>query len=145
LIASSIQVVAEDHGWEKWMNLPRERDRLYRLIRETGVEGVVFLSGDRHLAELSAMDGGAGYPFHDVTSSGLNQAAKSWRAQEVNRHRVATMNWGDNFGLVAIDRNHPDTRSRSGSALWPATRSWHRRSTSARSGDECHEQSSEWR
>ena len=47
LIASSIQVVAEDHGWEKWMNLPHERERLYRLIRETGAEGMVFLSGDR--------------------------------------------------------------------------------------------------
>ena len=110
LIASSIQVVAEDHGWEKWMNLPHERERLYRLIRETGAEGVVFLSGDRHLAELSMMDGGAGYPFYDLTSSGLNQAAKSWRPQEVNRHRVATMNWGDNFGLITIDWDRPDPR-----------------------------------
>ena len=110
LIASSIQVVAEDHGWEKWMNLPHERERLYRLIRETGAEGVVFLSGDRHLAELSMMDGGAGYPFYDVTSSGLNQAAKAWRPQEVNRHRVATMNWGDNFGLITIDWDRPDPR-----------------------------------
>ncbi len=49
------------------------------------------------------MDGGAGYQFYDLTSSGLNQAAKSWRPLEVNRHRVATMNWGDNFGLVTID------------------------------------------
>ena len=62
LIASSIQVVAEDHGWEKWMNFPHERERLYRLIRETRAEGVVFLSGDRHLAELSMMDGGGGLP-----------------------------------------------------------------------------------
>jgi alkaline phosphatase D len=108
LIASSIQVVAEDHGWEKWMNLPHERERLYRLIRETGAEGVVFLSGDRHLAELSVMDGAAGYPFYDLTSSGLNAAAQSWRPQEVNRHRVATMNWGDNFGLITIDWDRPD-------------------------------------
>ncbi len=108
LIASSIQVVAEDHGWEKWMNLPHERERLYRLIRETGAEGVVFLSGDRHLAELSMMDGGAGFPFYDVMSSGLNQAAKSWRPLEVNRHRVATMNWGDNFGLVTVNWDLPD-------------------------------------
>jgi alkaline phosphatase D len=108
LIASSIQVVAEDHGWEKWMNMPHERERLYRLIRETGAEGVLFVSGDRHLAELSVMDGGAGYPFFDLTSSGLNQGAKSWRPLEVNRHRLATMNWGDNFGVIAIDWNRPD-------------------------------------
>ncbi len=38
LIVSSIQVVAEDHGWEKWMNLPLQRERLYRLIKETKAE-----------------------------------------------------------------------------------------------------------
>src|SRR5262249_22644216 len=32
LLGSSIQVVAEDHGWEKWQNLPHERERLFRLI-----------------------------------------------------------------------------------------------------------------
>jgi alkaline phosphatase D len=108
LIASSIQVVAKDHGWEKWMNFPLERERLYNAIRDAGAEGVSFLSGDRHLAELSMMDGGVGYPLYDLTSSGLNQAARAWRPHEPNTHRVATMNWGDNFGLVTIDWNEAD-------------------------------------
>lgn len=103
LVVSSIQVVPEDHGWEKWMNLPREREKLYSLIRTTGARGVIFLSGDRHLAELSMMDGGVGYPLYDLTASGLNNASPKWRPYEVNRHRVATMNEGDNFGLVTID------------------------------------------
>lgn len=110
LIASSIQVVPEDHGWEKWMNLPHERDRLFKLIRDTKAAGVVFLSGDRHLAELSLMDGNIGYPVYDLTSSGLNQGFKSWRRQEANRHRVATMNFGDNFGLITIDWDRADPR-----------------------------------
>lgn len=108
LIASSIQVVPEDHVFEKWMNIPAERDRLYELIRKTQAAGVIFLSGDRHLAELSMMDAKVGYPLYDLTSSGLNQASKRWRPQELNTHRVATMNWGDNFGLVTIDWNRPD-------------------------------------
>jgi alkaline phosphatase D len=110
IIASSIQVVAEDHGYEKWMNFPAERDRLYKLIRETKAGGVIFISGDRHLAELSMMDGGVGYPLYDLTSSGLNSASKKWRPYEVNRHRVATMNWGDNFGFIAIDWSQADPR-----------------------------------
>ena len=110
LIGSSIQVAAEDHGWEKWMNLPRERERLFKLIHDTGADGVIFLSGDRHLAELSMMEAGLGYPIYDLTSSGLNQASKSWRPFETNRHRVGTMNWGDNFGLVTIDWDRPDPR-----------------------------------
>jgi alkaline phosphatase D len=112
IIASSIQVVPEDHGSEKWMNLPRERERLFRLIKETGAGGVLFISGDRHLAELSMMDGGVGYPLYDLTSSGLNAGSKSWRRYEVNRHRVGTMNWGDNFGMIEIDWEREDPQIR---------------------------------
>jgi alkaline phosphatase D len=110
LLVSSIQVVAEDHGWEKWMNFPHERERLFQLLRETRAAGVVLLSGDRHLAELSVMDGGVGYPLYDLTSSGLNQGFKSWRPHEANRHRVASMNFGNNFGLVTIDWSQADPR-----------------------------------
>src|SRR5262245_18100547 len=59
LLASSIQVVAEDHCSEKWAKFPQERERRFKLIRDTKPAGVVLLSGDRHLAELSMMDGGA--------------------------------------------------------------------------------------
>ncbi len=103
IIGSSIQVIAEDHSWERWGEMPRERERLFKLIATSKAGGVVFISGDRHLAELSMLDGGVGYPLFDLTASGLNQAAKRWRFQEVNRHRVQTMNWGDHFGLIAVD------------------------------------------
>jgi alkaline phosphatase D len=110
IIASSIQVVAEDHGHEKWMNIPHERERLFKVLCETKAAGVLLLSGDRHLAELSVTDAGLGYPLYDLTSSGLNQASKSWRKLETNRHRVATMNRGDNFGLIDIDWDRKDPR-----------------------------------
>ena len=110
ILASSIQVVAEDHGWEKWMNFPHERERLFKLIRDSGAEGLIILSGDRHLAELSMMDAGVGYPIYDLTASGLNQAARAWRPLEANRHRVATMNWDDHFGVIAIEWDRPDPR-----------------------------------
>ena len=108
ILVSSVQVVAQDHGWEKWLNFPLERERLYKLIRDTKAAGVVCLSGDRHLAELSMMDAGVGYPLYDLTSSGLTEAFQKWRRQEVNRHRVATMNWGNNFGAIAIDWTKDD-------------------------------------
>lgn len=103
LIGSSIQMVPEDHIYEKWTNIPAERAKFFELIRETEAEGVIVLSGDRHLAELSMMDAGIGYPLYDMTSSGLNQASLRWRPLEVNRHRVATMGFGNNFGLIEID------------------------------------------
>jgi alkaline phosphatase D len=103
VIASGIQVISEDHPFEKWANLPAERDRLYKLIRDTRANGVVIVSGDRHLGELSLDPDSVGYPLYDLTTSGLNQGAKRWRPAERNRHRVAGMPFGDNFGVIAID------------------------------------------
>jgi alkaline phosphatase D len=110
LLISSIQVVAEDHGWEKWMNFPHERARLYKLLRDSKAGGVIILSGDRHLAELSMMEADIGYPIYDLTSSGLNQGFQRWRRLEKNQHRVATMNTGNNFGLIRIDWDRKDPR-----------------------------------
>lgn len=112
IIASSIQVVSEDHDWEKWSNFPLERRKLFQLIRDTGAKGVLFVSGDRHLGELSMMDADVGYPMYDLTSSGLNFASKNWREFEVNQHRVGTMNWGDNFGMILIDWERSDPQIR---------------------------------
>lgn len=109
LIGTSIQVAADEHPFEKWANFPHERERLLKLIAETKAEGVVFLSGDRHLAELSLIaDSPAGYPIYDLTSSGLNMGNKRWRPTEKNSHRVATMTSGDNFGVVLVDWSRPD-------------------------------------
>lgn len=103
LLVSSIQVVADEHPFEKWMNFPKEREKLYSLLNGTGANGVIALSGDRHLAEISVDTSAIGYPLYDVTSSGFNQAAKNWRAPEPNSHRLAAMPYGDNFGLITID------------------------------------------
>ncbi|QDU22783.1 alkaline phosphatase D family protein [Urbifossiella limnaea] len=103
LIGSSIQLVADEHRFEKWSNFPKERERFYELVRKTNATGVVVLSGDRHLGEISLDSSTAGYPLYDVTSSGLNQGAKAWREPEPNKHRVAAMPYGDNFGMVLID------------------------------------------
>lgn len=110
LLASSIQVVADEHPFEKWANFPKERERLYALIRSTGANGVLILSGDRHLGEISLDTQAVGYPLYDVTSSGLNQASKSWRPPEPNSKRVAAMPYGDNFGLISIDWTEDDPR-----------------------------------
>jgi alkaline phosphatase D len=104
LLVSSIQVLADEHPHEKWGNIPGEREKLYKLIRDTRAGGVVILSGDRHLGEISLDPSSVGYPLFEVTSSGLNQGTKEWRAPtDSNRHRISLMPHGDNFGTVMID------------------------------------------
>jgi len=111
LIVSSIQVVPIDHGWEKWGNLPKERRKLFGLIRDKAATGVVFLTGDRHTADISMLphetDGSPAYPLYDVTSSGLNQNGFS---KETNRYRAEIKKpFGKpNFGLIEIDWSQED-------------------------------------
>ncbi len=102
LVVSSVQLIAQEQGFEKWGNLPLERERFFTLIAKTRAEGIVILSGDRHFAELSRTEEG-GYPIYELTSSGLNNATRGDRYKEPNRFRVPPSVAGNNFGLVDID------------------------------------------
>ncbi len=94
LLVSSIQVLAEDHGYECWNNLPSERARLIALLRDTGA---IILSGDRHSA--SFMREGS---LTEFTSSALNLRSM------IKKHYQAPNMLGPaykkpNFGTVEID------------------------------------------
>lgn len=106
LICSSIQVLADEHHWEKWGNFPRERQRLFDLIRDTKANGVILLSGDRHHAEITRHEMAIGYPLFDVTSSSLN--APSQPKNEPNAERVGELFTPVNFGWIEIDWNDAD-------------------------------------
>ncbi len=101
LIVSSIQVLAEGHGWERWGNFPLERQRLFDLIARTQARGVVFLSGDRHIGALYRETQGVPYPLLDLTSSGLTHA---WMdASEAGPNRQGGLVRELHFGTVDID------------------------------------------
>jgi alkaline phosphatase D len=103
LIGSSIQVLSEEHRFEKWSNFPAARKRLLELIVKTQPGPVLFLSGDRHIAEVSKMTlEGYPYPVYDFTSSGLTH---TWNRgePEPNRYREGLFLIKKNFGLIEID------------------------------------------
>ena len=118
IVASSVQVIPTDHAWESWANFPRERDRLFKLIRDTRAGGVMFLSGDRHLAEISRLPAdapvGVGYPLYDITSSSLNAPsgnktkAGARFGNEINTHAVGRTYFETNFGTIHVDWQQPD-------------------------------------
>ena len=109
LIVSSVQVIADGHGWEAWKMLPAERERLYALIGKTGANGVIMLSGDRHSAALYRKDGVVDYPLYEATSSSLNLPGAIWRARsgdtymEPDPNRLGDMFYEANYGVVDID------------------------------------------
>jgi len=105
LVISSYQVIAEGHGYERWGLLPLERERLYDLIAETGADGVVLLSGDRHLGAIYRDPDAPAYPLYEITSSSLNLPSTKWLGGyvEPGPKRIADIAPEANFGVVEID------------------------------------------
>lgn len=100
IIASGLQVLADFPGWEGWTNYARDHQRLIELIRNTRANGVIFLSGDTHYAELSRLDVNVPYPLYDLTSSGLTEV---WPVLPPNDLRVGEALREANFGVIEID------------------------------------------
>ena len=103
-LVSSIQVVAENHGFERWGLFPAERQRLYDLIGRTKARGVVILSGDRHLGAVYRKAGLLPYPLVEVTSSSINRPLPpQYGIEEGGSERLGEGYRDENFGLASID------------------------------------------
>ncbi len=101
LIYSGIQVLAQGHGWERWGNLPRERDRLIELIARTKAQGVLLLSGDRHIGAFYREARATSYPLWEMTSSGLTHA---WSlASESGPNRIGDLVRVNHYGTVDVN------------------------------------------
>jgi alkaline phosphatase D len=111
IIGSGIQVVQDydiSEAWEGWGDSPIERERLFRLVRELGIPGVIFVSGDMHFAELTRHPDDAaalGYPTYDLTPSGLDQIEFDGVEDDwINPNRVGELlNSYQKHGMVEID------------------------------------------
>ena len=108
LIVSSVQVLAEGHGWEGWNNLPLERTKLLALIEETAAGGVILVSGDRHVGALYHRPTGAAYALYEITASGINMTFAGNR--DPGPLRLGAVYGAANFGTVDIDWWAQDVR-----------------------------------
>lgn len=101
ILCSSVQVIADDHGHEKWGNFPNQRKRLLSLISQTKPKNLLILSGDRHMTEVSKMEmPGLSYPLYDFTSSGMTHIRSG--LSETNKYRVGELIIKKNFGILKI-------------------------------------------
>ena len=105
IVMSSIQVIAEGHGWERWGNLPHERQRLLDLLRRRSQGDVLLVSGDRHIGGIYQIEY-AGERFTEITSSGLNM---TWtRSDEYLPNQIGVPVREDHFAVLSIDNDGLD-------------------------------------
>jgi alkaline phosphatase D len=100
IIGSGTQFGIEFNGYEAWANFPKEQLKLFNLIKKTKANGVMFISGDVHYAEISKVEIENLYPIYDVTASGLSS---TWHFATPNKYRIEGPIMENHFGLISIN------------------------------------------
>lgn len=104
LIVSSIQMINSAHRFEKWANIPNDRTKLLKLLKDTNAGPTVLLSGDRHMAEICRLESNqTGLPFDlfEMTASGMTHAGGP---DDPSDFRIAgTYSRATNYGLIGIE------------------------------------------
>lgn len=105
VIAGGNQMINPIAAFESFTRFPNEQKKLFEFIREQRIEGVMFLSGDRHLTELIKRTDLGTYPLYDFTSSPLASGnAKPHESEANNPARVPNtlVTEAKNFGLIEL-------------------------------------------
>lgn len=84
IIAMGDQVLNPLSPINKWKNFPAEYYELMNFIRDNKINGVLFLTGDRHHSEIIKEDRAGTYPLYDITVSPFTSKTHVFNALEKN-------------------------------------------------------------
>lgn len=98
------QVLNTTADKENYGSYPDEKAKLLQELTDNNIKGVLFLTGDRHFAELSVYNRTNTYPIYDWTVSPLTSGIASGNAKkETNLLRVDGSTFFEhNFGTIAF-------------------------------------------
>ncbi len=106
LVVNGGQVITTQTEHETLARFPQEQSRLLNALREREIEGVVFLSGDRHITELLKRHPEDLYPIYEFTNSPLTAGAAT---DDGTPNRVdGTLVEQRNFGTLTVSGPRTD-------------------------------------
>lgn len=103
-IVAGGQILNPAAKFEVMATYPEERQKLLERIRKSKVNGVIFLTGDRHLTEMAVLKENAKhYPFYELTSSSLTSGTANLEEDEKNYLRIPeTLLIENNFCMLEM-------------------------------------------
>ncbi len=106
IIVVGSQVLNPVSPFDKWRNFPAEYDELMNFLAENKINGVMFLTGDRHHSEIIKAERPGTYPLYDITVSPLTSATHKFGMEEANNpYRVFGLPEKQNYARVSITGN----------------------------------------
>lgn len=103
IVAVGGQVLNPVSPYETWWKFPAEYNELMDFIKEYKINGVLFLSGDRHHSEIIKVDRPGTYPLYDITVSPLTSGTHSFGGPEKNNpYRILGIDQKQNYGKFSF-------------------------------------------
>ena len=103
VIATGSQVLNPVSPFDKMLDFPVEYYELMDFIRTEKIEGVLFLTGDRHHSEVIRVQHQGLYPLYDVTCSPMSAGTHKFGGAEANNpYRVVGLDELQNYGRVSV-------------------------------------------
>ncbi len=127
IVAAGGQFWNRASRFEGWHQFPTEQKAFAAWLLAQRIEGLVFLSGDRHFGELLKIDRPGAYPLYEFTSSPLTSGGwDKLEAPERNNPDVVsgTLHGVRQFGLVRVSGKGAarklslETYDTAGAQLW---------------------------
>ncbi|MBL0110749.1 MAG: alkaline phosphatase family protein [Saprospiraceae bacterium] len=103
LIMVGSQVLNPVSPVDKLLDFKLEYDELMKFLMDQKVNGVLFLTGDRHHSEIIKVERPGSYPLYDITISPLTSGTHTFSGTEKNNpYRVVGVDQKQNFGRVSV-------------------------------------------
>ena len=103
IVVTGGQVLNPVSPFDKLRDFPVEYDELINFITDNHINGVVFLSGDRHHSEIIKIDRPGTYSLYDITVSPLTSSTHKFGGPEINNpYRVLGLDQKQNYARISI-------------------------------------------
>ena len=103
IITLGSQVLNPVSPYDKLLNCPAEYDELMRFLADNRINGVLFLTGDRHHSEIIKVDRPGTYSLYDVTVSPLTSGTHTFGGPEKNNpYRVLGIDEKQNYAKFSF-------------------------------------------
>ncbi len=103
IIAVGSQVLNPVSPYEVWHKFPAEYNELMDFLAENKINGVIFLTGDRHHSEIIKVNRPGTYPMYDITASPLTSGTHKFGGLEKdNPYRILGIDEKQNYSRFSF-------------------------------------------
>jgi alkaline phosphatase D len=103
IIATGSQVLNPLSSKDCFRHYSKEYLEMMDFLQNEKIDGVVFLTGDRHLSEIYKINRKGSYPLHDITASPLTAGFSSYGPNEKqNQARILSIEKKQNYARISV-------------------------------------------